>query len=415
MKSLILISVLLFVALSTQVGVTVVDPANSIDDHYVIVFDETASQADRGAFLKSLFKSFATHADTFSSIRNQYAIGTDFNGFSAKLSQTALEVVKSSPLVKLIEQQYKVFAIQSCSVQSLATWGIDRVSEQTIQLDGNYEYDTSSGAGVDSYVIDTGVQIGHQDFQGRAIWGANFADFNDSDCNGHGTHVAGTMGGFVYGVAKQTTLIAVKVLACSGSGTNEGVISGIQWVATSYQSRKRPSVANMSLGGGKSTALNMAVAASVKVGVTFVVAAGNENQDACTRSPASEPSAITVGATGVDNDEGEQVDARAYFSNYGPCTTIFAPGLGITSAWIGTGNNQIKTISGTSMAAPHVAGVVALYLGMNGDTSPADVKDWLMDNAVEGEVRLDCHGALVKAKCDATVNEFVYSPCGSKK
>jgi len=222
------------------------------------------------------------------------------------------------------------------------------------------------------------------------------------------------MGGNVYGVAKQTTLIAVKVLACSGSGTNEGVISGINWVATSYQSRKRPSVANMSLGGGKSTALNLAVAAAVDVGVTFVVAGGNENSDACTRSPASEPSAITVGATGVDNDEGAQVDSRAYFSNYGPCTTLFAPGLSITSAWIGTGNNQIRTISGTSMAAPHVAGVVALYLGLEGDVAPADVKAWLLDNSVEGEVRLDCHGALNKAKCEDTVNEFVYSPCASK-
>jgi len=413
MKVVLIASLLcLFVALTTQVEVTVVDPENSIDSHYTIVFYETVTESERSAFIKSLFKSFAKTLDRDSSIRKQWTIGT-FSAFTAKLTPTALEVVKSSELVKLIEQQYKVFAIQSCNVQSQATWGIDRVSEATIVLDGQYEYDASAGEGVDSYVIDTGVQIGHQEFQGRAFWGANFADNNNSDCNGHGTHVAGTMGGITYGVAKKTTLFAVKVLACSGSGTNEGVIAGVNWVVTSYQSRKRPSVANMSLGGGKSTALNLAVAAAVNAGVTFVVAAGNENNDACTRSPASEPLAITVGATGVDNDQGTQVDSRAYFSNYGPCTTIFAPGLSITSAWIGS-NSAIRIISGTSMASPHIAGVVALYLGENGDTAPADVKAWLLKNAVEGQVQLDCAGALYKSICDNTVNEFVYSPCGAK-
>jgi len=238
---------------------------------------------------------------------------------------------------------------------------------------------------------------------------ATLFDNTNTDCNGHGTHVAGTVGGKLYGVAKQVTLIAVKVLDCAGSGSNAGVISGINWVATSKASRKRPSVANMSLGGGKSTATDNAVNAAVKAGVTMAVASGNDNKDACNYSPASAADAISVGATGTDADGRNQVDNRAYFSNFGTCVDVFAPGLEITSAWIGSKNNEITTISGTSMATPHVCGVVALYLQAHPTATPATIKQWIITNASQGIVQMDCAGA--GSTCANSPNTFLYSPC----
>jgi len=307
----------------------------------------------------------------------------------------------------LIEQDSTFHSSQTCQSQNGATWGIDRVAERDLDLDGVYRYG-ATGSGVDAYIVDTGININHKDFGGRAIWGANFVDNQNTDCNGHGTHVAGTVGSNTYGVAKAVTLIAVKVLDCDGSGTNSGVIAGINWVASSYASRKRPSVANMSLGGGKSTATDNAVTAGVKAGVTFVVAAGNDNANACNYSPAACATAITVGATGTDVDtKNNQIDNRAYFSNFGTCVSVFAPGLEITSTWIGSKNTEILTISGTSMASPHVCGIAALYIGNHPTYTPAQVKSWMISNASTGIISLDC----VSTACNQSPNVFVFSPC----
>jgi len=405
--------VLLLVGICFAVDVRVIDPENSIESRYLIVFHEGVTSNQRGAHLTELYQSFKNE-EFPNAIRKIFSIGDTYKGYSAYLSASMLEIIKKSPLIASIEQDSKIFATQSCAQQNGATWGIDRISEIPINLDGVFRYDNNAGAAADSYIIDTGIQINHQDFGGRALWGANFADTVNNDCNGHGTHVAGTVGGTTYGIAKKTTLIAVKVLACDGSGTYEGVIEGIQWTVTSSKSRKRPSVGNMSLGGPYAASVNQAIEAAVAAGVTMVVAAGNENADACTKSPASAPSAISVGATGIDNSGQVQVDNRAYFSNYGKCTDIFAPGLQITSAWIGTSGTSINTISGTSMASPHVAGMVALYIGTNTNATPKSIMEWLLSNGSKDIVALDCNGAISKTSCNQSPNIFSYSGCGSK-
>jgi len=228
----------------------------------------------------------------------------------------------------------------------------------------------------------------------------------NTDCNGHGTHVAGTVGGKTYGVAKQVELVAVKVLGCTGSGTNAGVISGINWAASNRKGR--PGVANMSLGGGKNKATNDAVAAAVKTGLTFAVAAGNENQDACNVSPASEPSAITVGSTEVSDDDAFQEDARSSFSNFGTCVKIMAPGSLVKSAWY-TSNTATNTISGTSMASPHVCGAAALILGANPSATPAEVLSTLSDDSTLDEINMVCSTTA----CRNTPNKMLYASCSS--
>lgn len=291
-------------------------------------------------------------------------------GFAATLPEAALQSIRNNPNVNYIEADQTVSLEQS--VQSPATWGLDRIDQHLLPLDNRY-YFNGTGAGVYAFIIDTGILTGHSEFTGRVQAGQNFvgtrqggtistdpADTND--CNGHGTHVAGTVGGSTYGVAKGVALIPVRVLDCSGSGTWSGVIAGIDWVAGNSL---RPAVANMSLGGGASSSVNAAVAGAVSQGVTMAVAAGNANADACNYSPAGEPTAITVGAT-------TSGDARASYSNYGACVDIFAPGSSITSAW-NTNTIATNTISGTSMASPHVAGVAALALEANPTASPSVV------------------------------------------
>lgn len=306
-------------------------------------------------------------------VEMKYVYGTALNGFAAKLSPEALAALKADPQVAYIEQdQY----IKADATQSGATWGIDRIDQRNLPLSGTYTY-TNTGAGVTAYIIDTGINTTHNEFGGRAAvaFDAVGDGRNGVDCNGHGTHVAGTVGGTTYGVAKGVTLRAVRVLDCAGSGTNSGVIAGVNWVTANHAS---PAVANMSLGGGASTALDNAVASSIAAGVTYAIAAGNSNQNACNFSPARTGTAITVGAT-------TSTDARASYSNYGSCLDIFAPGSSITSAWIGS-NTATNTISGTSMATPHVAGVSALYLQSNPGASPSTVRNALVANATTGKV-----------------------------
>lgn len=291
-------------------------------------------------------------------------------GFAATLPDAALQSLRNNPNVDYVEQDQTV-ALNQVSPQNSATWGLDRIDQADRPLNLQY-YFNYTGAGVNAFIIDTGIRADHAEFTGRVRAGYNVvADTNGTnDCNGHGTHVSGTVGGTTWGVAKGVSLIPVRVLDCTGSGSYSGVIAGIDWVAASSL---RPAVANMSLGGSASASVNAAVAGAVSKGVTMVVAAGNSNADACNYSPSAEPSAITVGAT----DSG---DVRASYSNYGSCVDIFAPGSSITSAW-NSSSTATNTISGTSMASPHVAGVAALALAANPTASPTAVAAFLSANA----------------------------------
>jgi subtilisin family serine protease len=289
-------------------------------------------------------------------------------GFSVTLPPAAAALLARSPFVEFVEEDQIMTA---SAIQTSATWGIDRLDQRALPLNASYSY-TATGSGVNAYIVDTGILPTHTEFESRASTGYDAITplAPQADCNGHGTHVAGTVGGKTYGVAKAVRLIGVRVLGCNGSGSTAGVIAGVNWVA---KHRVRPAVANMSLGGGASRALDDAVKAAIDSGVTFAVAAGNSNFNACLYSPARLAAAITVGAT-------TNTDARASYSNYGTCLDLFAPGSAITSAWI-TSTTSAVTISGTSMASPHVAGVAALYLQRNPASTPAQVRNAIVANA----------------------------------
>ncbi|KNE71269.1 hypothetical protein AMAG_15512 [Allomyces macrogynus ATCC 38327] len=310
-----------------------------------------------------------------SSIARHFDISDDFKGYSGQFSPSLVDKLKKSSKVAAVEPVVPVYASGS---QSGATWGLVRISERALDLTKPYVYPSSAGSGVDVYIVDTGIYTAHPDFGGRAKWGTTTCDdCVDEDDNGHGTHVAGTVASKTYGVAKSANVIAVKVLGGDGSGTNEGVIAGINYVAEQAKAKGKTVAANMSLGGSYSAALNSAVKAATSSGVVFAVAAGNENQDACNTSPASEPSAITVGST-------TKTETRSSFSNYGKCLDIFAPGSSITSTWNNGGTN---TISGTSMASPHVAGVAALLIGQDPSASASTIVSRLISNSTPSVVK----------------------------
>ena len=314
--------------------------------------------------------------------RPDFVYGAALNGFAGAISDAARDGLMRDARVLRIEPDGIARAV---TLQSNATWGIDRVDQANLPLSGTYTY-TATGSGVTAYIIDTGILTSHSEFGGRASVGYDAFGGSGADCNGHGTHVSGTVGGATYGVAKGVTLKAVRVLDCGGSGTWSGVIAGMDWVTSNHQAGT-PAVANMSLGGGASASVDAALSNMIADGVATAVAAGNGNQggrqqDACKYSPARVATAMTIGATNSS-------DVKASWSNYGPCVDWFAPGVGIKSAWIGSSNTATNTISGTSMATPHTAGVAALYLqGKSGvtATSAQVVRDALYALTTKGKV-----------------------------
>jgi aqualysin 1 len=314
-------------------------------------------------------------------VNPHFVYGAVLNGFAGTLNAGQLNALTRNPNVDYIEQD-GIASINT--IQTGATWGLDRVDQRALPLSTTYNY-LNTGLGVTAYIIDTGANFSLADFAGRITSGYDAVDGGAAtDCNGHGTHVAGTVGGTKWGVAKAVNLVAVRVLDCAGSGSWSGIIAGMDWVAANHQS---PAVANMSLGGGLSTAVNDATNRLIASGVTTAVAAGNGNrggkaQDACGYSPASTAAAITVGATDI-------TDTKASFSNYGTCVDFFAPGVNIKSDWYNTayGADNTRTISGTSMASPHVAGVAALYLQSNPGATPQQVRDALFANTTKGVVK----------------------------
>ncbi|HEV7596213.1 MAG TPA: S8 family serine peptidase [Gemmatimonadaceae bacterium] len=353
--------------------------ANPIPDSYIVVLKNAVANVD--GEVDQIGQNYGTSAT--------YRYKNAVKGFAGKLSPAALEALRNDPRIAYIEQNQ---TMSLSTTQTGATWGIDRIDQRGLPLSTTYVYD-ADGTGVTVYIIDTGINFTHNEYNGRAFTGIDEVTSGGTaaDCNGHGSHVSGTVAGTTYGVAKNAKLVAVRVLDCSGSGSTAGVIAGIDWVTAQKNANKSvPSAANMSLGGSLSTTLNQAVENSVAAGVVYAIAAGNSSADACTFSPASAPNAITVGATDIN-------DGFASFSNRGSCVDINAPGVNITSAWMGS-NTATNTISGTSMATPHVAGTIALYLQVNPTATAAQVDAALKTNSSTT--------ATVPA---GTTNRFLYS------
>ena len=300
-------------------------------------------------------------------VNPRFVYNAVLNGFAGELNPGQINALRHNPNVEYVEQDG--IATIVATTQPNATWGIDRTDQRARPLSGTYTY-TSTASNVHAYIIDTGVREDHVEFNGRAKQVYNSAGGKNSDCNGHGTHVAGTVGGTTYGIAKEVRIYGVKVLSCSGSGTWSGVIDGMEWVAVNHN---KPAVANMSLGGSFNQSVNTAATNLSNSGVFVAVAAGNDNVDACNYSPAGASNVTTVAAS-------TSSDAKASYSNWGSCVEVYAPGSSITSAWHQS-RTATKTISGTSMASPHVAGVAALYKATDPNASWSTVNSWIVNNA----------------------------------
>jgi aqualysin 1 len=340
--------------------------AKKIQNQYIVVLDDSVV-GERGPYSIASYVADDMAAKYRGKVKQVYKHA--LNGFSVEMTEDQAEALRQDFRVKFVEEDGPVTAN---TTQNNPPWGLDRIDQRDLPLNSTYVY-TPTGAGVHVYIIDTGIRRTHTQFGGRAVIGFDSIGDgqNTNDCNGHGTHVSGTVGGSTYGVAKAVTLHAVRVLDCAGNGTDSTVIAGVDWVTAN---KVAPAVANMSLGGGASSALDTAVQNSINAGVTYAVAAGNDyGADACNGSPSRVAAALTVGSS-------TSTDARSSFSNIGTCLDIFAPGSSILSSW-STSDTATNTISGTSMASPHVAGVAALYLQNNSTASPATVANAIITTA----------------------------------
>ncbi|KAE9378630.1 putative subtilisin-like protease [Stipitochalara longipes BDJ] len=387
------------------VPVSNTDAKNIISNRYIVVYNNNATDDAVSIHQASVMtalrkrnlvargkdgKSLATKMDAFSM--------SGWRGMSLEAEDSMILEIASATEVAYVEADtvVKTGALVS---QASAPAGLRRISHAAAGSTG-YVFDNSSGSGIVAYIVDTGIKLTHTEFAGRATWGANLVNTNNTDENGHGSHVAGTVGGITYGVSKAVCLVAVKVLDADGAGTNSGVIQGLNFVATNATARglAGKAVLNMSIGGSKSAALNSAIAALTKAGVVVVVAAGNENVDANTTSPASAPSAITVGAIDASTD------TKASFSNFGAAVDIFAPGVKVQSVGI-TSNSASSVLSGTSMASPHVAGLAAYLMSLEGLNTPAAVASRIKQLA-------GASGAAAKGANAATTTLIAYNGDG---
>jgi aqualysin 1 len=363
MRRTLLFAAAVGVALAVAAGAQ----ARSIPGQYIVVLEDDVRAANVAT----------DHRRLGAQVLGVY--GAALKGYTARLSTSELAAVRRDARVAFVEQDQTVHALPT---QTNPPWGLDRIDQRSRPLSGTFTY-FRTGAGVRAYVIDTGIRFNHTQFGGRAVSGFDAVNGGSADdCNGHGTHVAGTIGGSTYGVAKGVTLVGVRVLGCNGSGSTSGVIAGVNWVTGNHQAGQ-PAVANMSLGGGVSSALDTAVRNSIADGVSYAIAAGNGNifgmaVNACNTSPARVGEAMTISAT-------DSNDRKASWANYGSCVDWFAPGVSITSAWH-TSTTATRTISGTSMATPHTAGVAALYLQGSPSASPATVRSTLFNLTTKGVV-----------------------------
>ncbi|MDQ3404828.1 MAG: S8 family peptidase [Actinomycetota bacterium] len=360
-------------ASAAQGAILHANEANSIAGSYIVKFTPSFTPnlvAGKSTELAAAFGGKVRHTFT--------AIG----GFSVTMSETQAKRLAADPAVEYVEQNA---VIEGFDEQPNPVWGLDRIDQRDLPVNNKYVYPSSAGAGVTAYIVDTGINATHSEFSGRVKPGKDFHD-NDNDptdCNGHGTHVAGTIGGSTYGVAKKVNLVSMRVLGCDSRGQLDNAVKALDFITSSGA---KPAVANLSLGGGKYQAMNDGVERAVRNGLTVVVAAGNNGGDACQTSPASAPSAITVAAS--DSADRRSIwNGQSVSSNWGGCVDIFAPGSGIKSAYYDS-NTSTRDMNGTSMASPHVAGAAALYLGVsgNGGKTPAEVTKALIDNSTPNKI-----------------------------
>ena len=342
--------------------------SNPVPNRYIVVLKPETMQARAETSDDSAGRLAASYGGSVDKVYNHA-----LQGFSAEMTEEAAEAMSDDPGVLFIEEDSY---ISVNATQSNAPWGLDRVDQRNVPLNSSYSY-VKTGSGVHVYVIDTGIRPTHVDFGGRATadYDSMYDGQNGLDCHGHGTHVAGTIGGTNYGIAKNVSLHGIRVLGCNGIGSVATAIEGVDWVTANHIS---PAVANMSMGSNASPLMDYAVQGSINAGVTYVVAAGNANADACQYSPGRVSSAITVGAS-------DQTDTKAGFSNYGACVDLFAPGVGITSAWAWS-DVATNSANGTSMAAPHVTGTVALFMEDNQSATPAEATSALMGSATNAPI-----------------------------